>query len=122
MAEMSTGAKFLVGVGVLAGVGWLFKKTAETSFMVGAAVGVGLTTAVAAALAEEGVVVQFPEQRPPFGAGTRMTTAAGEALAVRALCKEGPRAGECLLTGERLGALKDMGFKFWGPSSALGGT
>jgi hypothetical protein len=113
----SAGAKFVTVVAAVLGVGWLVKKTAETSFVVGAAVGVGLTTVVSAALAEEGVVVQFPRQRAPRGAGTTMTTAAGEALALRALCKDGPEAGQCLLTNERLGALKDMGFQFWGPRS-----
>jgi hypothetical protein len=113
-----TAGKVALGVGAVVGVGWLFKKAIEGSLVVGAAVGAGLTAAVAGALAEQGVLVQLPGAEAPPGAGSTLTEAAGEAAALRALCREGPGKDTCLLTGDRLARLKAEGVRFWATPGA----
>lgn len=109
-----TGTKVLVGVGVAAGLGYLFVKVAATSVKVGAASGAVMTAVALDMLAKAGVVVQLPNTPAPLGAGSILTTTSGDALALKTACPDGP-AG-CPFDGVTLAKAKKLGFTFWGPA------
>lgn len=137
----SAGTKVVVAVAAAVGLGWLFKKAIVTSATVGAVGGALFTFAALQALQKAGVVVQLPETPPPAGAGTILTTEAGDALTLKALCVSGKggtitwsrsvqgadgksaetstsRDIDCPFDAAALAKVKEMGFAFWGPKAA----
>ena len=138
----ATAAKVGLGLAAALGLGWLFVKVAKVGAVVGAVAGAVFTAGALPARQQAGVVVQFPETPPPTGAGVSLTTEAGDALALRALCDDGKggalawshseRDGggkgtrfsvqkdvACPFDAAALAKVKGLGFTFWGPAKPV---